>query len=152
MNNGEPFDLAQGRLIMENELMNDLYWFPIVIVVALGFMGYRILRLIRRKTGLSPLHAKQYTQRLEEAAAISDVHRSILEGDKVIDHALRELGFTGSFADKMKKAQPRFSDKDAVWNAHKLRNRIAHEHDVRVSNDQKRAAFTAYRNALRDLS
>jgi hypothetical protein len=54
-------------------------------------------------------------------------------------------------ADRMKNAAPMFSNRNGVWSAHKLRNQIAHEPDVRVTYDSSRAALNAFRQALKDV-
>ena len=51
----------------------------------------------------------------------------------------------------MKKAGQLFSDRNGIWSAHKLRNRIAHELDVKVSEKETRTALTQFKKALRDL-
>lgn len=77
---------------------------------------------------------------------------SILNGDKLVDHAMRDLGYGGmTMGDRLKFAKDKFTNRDAVWEAHKLRNRIAHEPDVQVSYDQARRALAGFKRALRDL-
>jgi transposase len=44
-----------------------------------------------------------------------------------------------------------WSNADAVWQAHKLRNRIAHESDVTVSYDDARRALAGFKLGLKDL-
>jgi hypothetical protein len=62
------------------------------------------------------------------------------------------LGYEGSFADKLKKAGPRFGDVQALWNAHKVRNRIAHEMHVTLDARQVDSAMRAFERALKDLT
>lgn len=76
---------------------------------------------------------------------------AILEADKVLDHCLYKRGFKGSLGDKLKKASGKFSNLDGVWFAHKLRNRYAHELNVKVNNDEARNALKYYKQALMDL-
>src|SRR3989338_6676133 len=64
---------------------------------------------------------------------IPDLHRRVLEGDKILESALGTLGFGGTMADKLKKAGPRLPSIEAVWSGHKLRNRIAHEPGMQVN-------------------
>ncbi len=74
----------------------------------------------------------------------------VMDADKLLAHALQRLGFDGSMSDKLKRAEARFSDANAVWKAHKLRNRIAHEVDVVVTTDDARRALRSFERALRD--
>lgn len=79
-------------------------------------------------------------------------HMAILNADKLLDQALRESGIKGqTMGDRMKFARERWSNRDAVWTAHKLRNQIAHEPDVRVNYDTTRRALAGFKQGLKDL-
>lgn len=82
---------------------------------------------------------------------IADLEKRILEADKVLDTALGLLGYKGSLGDKLKNAGPRFSDSNAVWDAHKLRNKIAHELGHDLSEKDANRAMRAFERALHDL-
>lgn len=77
---------------------------------------------------------------------------SIIEGDKLLDKALVEMGVPGkTMGDRLKRADGRFTNINAVWRAHKLRNAIAHEADLEVSYKQAANALQIYKEALKDL-
>lgn len=77
---------------------------------------------------------------------------SIIEADKLLDKALIEMGIPGkTMGDRLKKSGTRFSNLNAVWRAHKLRNAIAHESDFEVSYKQALNALEVYKQALKDL-
>jgi hypothetical protein len=79
-------------------------------------------------------------------------HLALLNADKLLDHALTERGFSGNtMGERMKSAQKTWSDANATWTAHKLRNQIAHEHDVRISLDTTYRALAAFKQALKDV-
>lgn len=83
---------------------------------------------------------------------VSSHHISILNADKLLDKSLKERGFVGNtMGERMRSAQKVWSDANSVWNAHKLRNRIAHEPEVNLSYDQARLALTKFRQALKDV-
>ncbi len=82
----------------------------------------------------------------------SSYHLAVLNGDKLVDNALRDRGFSGqTMGERLKAASSKLSRRDDVWNAHKLRNKIAHEPDVRVTYEQARGALRAFKQALKDL-
>ncbi|PIR51035.1 hypothetical protein COU78_02645 [Candidatus Peregrinibacteria bacterium CG10_big_fil_rev_8_21_14_0_10_49_24] len=87
----------------------------------------------------------------EHVDLLKDPVRKVLEADKVLDQALAARGYKGSLGEKLQKAGPRFSDLDAVWRAHKLRNRIAHEPGADISASQSAAAVAAFHRAVSDL-
>ncbi|MBO7132441.1 hypothetical protein J6V85_04290 [Candidatus Saccharibacteria bacterium] len=77
---------------------------------------------------------------------------TIIEADKLLDKAMVEMGIPGkTMGDRLKKAGTRFSNLNAVWRAHKLRNAIAHESDFEVSYKQASNALTIFKQALKDL-
>ena len=76
---------------------------------------------------------------------------AIINGDKLLDRAMSEMGAPGkTMGERLKKIGDKFSDKNAVWRAHKLRNAIAHE-DIEISYRQAATALAVYRQALKDL-
>lgn len=77
---------------------------------------------------------------------------TIINGDKLLDKALTEMGVPGkTMGDRLKKAGEKFTDVNAVWRAHKLRNVIAHEDDLEVSYAQASNVLVIYKQALKDL-
>ena len=77
---------------------------------------------------------------------------TIIESDKLLDKALMEMGAPGkTMGERLKKYGSRFSNLNAVWRAHKLRNVIAHESDASISYKQAQNALTIYKQALKDL-
>ena len=77
---------------------------------------------------------------------------TVLEADKLLDHAMVEMGIHGkTMGERLKHSGGRFSHLNAVWGAHKLRNQIAHEVDCQISYEQARRALRALRQALKDL-
>lgn len=76
----------------------------------------------------------------------------VLNADKLLDRALIERGVEGkTMGERMKKMQAVWSDANAVWSAHKLRNHIAHEQEVSVNYDASRRALSCFKQALKDV-
>ncbi len=76
--------------------------------------------------------------------------KAILDADKLLSYALNKNGFEGSVGEKLKKAGSRFTNLNAVWRAHKLRNRVAHELG-KISVAEAKDALKHFRRALNDL-
>lgn len=77
---------------------------------------------------------------------------SIINADKLLDKAMIEVGISGkTMGDRLKRGGGRFSNLNAVWRAHKLRNTIAHESDIEISYKQAYNALAVYKQALKDL-
>lgn len=78
---------------------------------------------------------------------------TIINCDKLLDKALCEMGIPGrTMGDRLKKiGKEKFSQLNAVWHAHKMRNQIAHEHDFQPTYAQASHALDTYKQALKDL-
>lgn len=77
---------------------------------------------------------------------------AVINADKLLDKALTERGFAGqTMGERMKAAQKVWTKPNDVWSAHKLRNKIAHDTDVKVSYNDARTALSRFKHALKDL-
>lgn len=77
---------------------------------------------------------------------------SVLNADKLLDQALQDKGCGGkTMAERMKVVTPKWSDANAVWRAHKLRNQIAHEDGFTVSYESARQSLAAFKKALKEI-
>lgn len=78
--------------------------------------------------------------------------KTVIDGDKLLDKAMMEMGLPGkTMGDRLKRSKDKFTDINAVWRAHKLRNALAHEDDLEITYRQALAALTIYKQALKDL-
>lgn len=77
---------------------------------------------------------------------------SVSEADKLFDHVLRQQDFRGStMAERLKAAQSRLSDRNGVWQAHKLRNALAHDVGFDLVPSQVKGALKDFERGLKDL-
>ncbi len=77
---------------------------------------------------------------------------AVMNADKLLDRALKESNFKGkTMGERMVSAGRVLKKRDHVWAAHKLRNRLAHEDNVRLSKDLTKQALASFRGALKDL-
>lgn len=129
-------------------------FFAAVLIV--GGLLYLLIALTK-KTG-KPLDTEWYQAEWLKLQRQLGENRSenkallVIEADKLVDRALRERGFRGAtMGERMKSAQTTWKNANAVWAAHKLRNRVAHETNVEVSYELASRAMVAYKQALTDL-
>ena len=75
----------------------------------------------------------------------------IMEADNLLLEVLGEKGYQGDgVGEKLKNSS--FKTIDLAWDAHKIRNRIAHEgSDFELTEREARKAFTLYQSVFRDL-
>src|SRR3989344_5406551 len=78
---------------------------------------------------------------------------SIIAADSLIEKILTLTGYPGqNLGERLKGIES--SDLDSlndIWEAHKVRNRIAHEADYRMSPEDSAAAIGRFEKALREL-
>ena len=125
-------------------------------VLAVVFLVLFIITVSRG--GRRPLNRAYYEERIRSIEAqaqsndMSALHMAVLNADKLLDNALKERGYAGdTMGERLKRATKQLPNANAVWAAHKLRNRIAHEDKVNVSKSQALKAVAIFRTALRDL-
>ncbi len=82
----------------------------------------------------------------------SGLKNAVSEADKLLDYVMKQQGTAGdTMAERLKRCESRLSDKEAVWQAHKLRNHLAHEVSFDLVVSQAKQAIAAFGQALRDL-
>ena len=137
-------------------LDNNISWSVIIflfsIIVIAGLFIYFLQRLRPAKV-LNKAEYQAYWQKIESLLDNpSKYPLAIINADKLLDRALKEKGFSGqTMAERLVAAGRHLSDKDAVWQVHKLRNRLVHEMDVRLDARQTRRALYIFGQALRDM-
>lgn len=86
------------------------------------------------------------------AASSAGLKGAITDADKLLDYVMKGQGARGeTMAERLKRSERRLSDKEAVWQAHKLRNHLNHEVGFEVVPSHAREAIAAYGRALKDL-
>ena len=135
--------------------MNSLIVIMVIVIIMIGIILLAVIATTRKNVpGLDK--AAFCTKWLKiEGSMIDDEasgHLAILNADKLLDEALKARGFAGeTMGERMKSARAEFSNNNAVWAAHKLRNRIAHESDVSIKSKTARYALKAFKKGLKDL-
>jgi hypothetical protein len=77
---------------------------------------------------------------------------AVIDADKLLDEALKKRHFKGkTMGERLVSAQRSLTDNDAVWYAHKLRNRLVHEPNVRLKKSEAQNALNGFKKGLHDL-
>lgn len=135
--------------------MNDLILIMFISVIVIGIVLLIFISLTRR--GGKTLDQEKYRSRwlaiTQSAGSTPETWQfAIMNADKLLDTALKERGVAGTtLGERLKNAKPYVNNIDSVWRAHKLRNRIAHDDGVKVSQRQAAEALKIFKRALTDL-
>ena len=125
----------------------------LIMFAAVLFVGVLLMVIITltRKTpaGINREEFRTKWMQIERSLSTTDEGANtlaILNADKLLDHALKAQGFGGeTMGERLKAASSQLKNRNAVWTAHKLRNRIAHESDVKISPNATRQALKAFK-------
>lgn len=119
------------------------------IIIDVLLIFYILLRKRRRK--LKKKDCVELLRLWQQVEGESNHRQAILDADKLLDSALSRLGYTGYLGEKLRALPHLFSDIRGVWQAHALRNRVAHEINMEVSYKERRQALNSFRKALKNL-
>jgi hypothetical protein len=123
-----------------------------------GYFSVRSVRFrnIILRSNISKKHAQESWGAVQEhfyRGGESDLKVAILEADKLLNDALRDAGVMGpQLGDRLKKAgAEQIPNLNELWQAHKLRNQIAHEPNFKLKRDLAERALNIYEVALKNL-
>lgn len=83
----------------------------------------------------------------------SDWNLAVIQADAVVDSILKEMGLTGeTMGERLKTLdRSRLASLDDLWEAHRIRNQIAHETDRTVTKHQANYAISLFEKVLKEL-
>jgi len=129
----------------------------VVFLIAAIAFGVIILGLVGWVGNKQFGHGEKYFQErwvdlLTRVRTPEGMILAVIDADKLLDEALRRKHFKGkTTGERLVAAQRAISDNDSVWYAHKLRNRLVHEPNVRLKKREAQNALAGFRQCLKDL-
>ena len=115
------------------------------------FVITRLSRRMPRRLSQSYFH-RRWSELLTRVKTADGMVLAVIDADKLLDEALRKRRFKGrTMGERMVSAQRALSDNDGAWYAHKLRNRLVHEPNIRLKKRECQLALGGFRQALKDL-
>lgn len=126
-------------------------WLYVAIFIGIDLVILFLVFTKLKKKNFSGAEQKKFFQHWQKISQESDRVKAVMAADNLLDEVLRKKGYSGSLGEKLKKARPLFSSNNELWEAHKLRNRLAHELNATVSANESFKALQSFKKALRDL-
>ena len=126
----------------------------LVIILGVAVSALLFIRLFEKPKKLNQSVYRQYWKnRVMSCLSHPDKYAlAIIEADKLMDKAFKERGFQGqTTGERLVTAGKFLSRKEDVWRAHKLRNRLVHEMDVKLDKRQTKKVLAIFVRALRDV-
>lgn len=152
------------------QLFQQLEWFLLALALAfLVIIVYLKLRLAEvEHAGWHSYHAHQEEHHdethpknprwsqimgLMSSASESDWRRAVIEADIMLGQLLTERGFVGADIGEQLRGASRahFSTLDSAWDAHRVRNQIAHEPGYQLSIRDAQSAIDNYRRVFEEF-
>lgn len=166
---GGSVDTSQLDALLANVWLWVIFIGYLIAIVALVMIIYSTIRLfeLRRreeeyygklllspdqKIGVNPRWA--HIESLRDSAQPNDWRTAIMEADIMLDDMLLKQGYDGlGVAEKLKKVEPSdFNTLNDAWEAHKVRNQIAHEGSAfELSETLARRTIARYEAVFREF-
>ena len=130
----------------------------VYIIIKTGWLSTRVDRIqdVVLKADMPKKRAKDSWKKAQAhffAGDDNDLKMAIMEADKILGDALRYAGIRGTgLGERLKNVKKeQMPNIDDVWQAHKLRNQIAHESGFKIKRDLAERALGIYEKALQNL-
>ena len=139
--------------------------FCIILVINIILIGYKsnfyrnyFLPVFHGgfQPALPPGKVKKALKKIDKevASSSSSSHKlAVIEADKLLDNMLDSAGYPGKTMGERLKAvnKGQISNLDDVWRAHKVRNKIVHDTDYSITQDEAKWCVETIKDALRSL-
>ena len=92
--------------------------------------------------------------KIENSQNPSEWKSLLIEIDKLLDYTFKKSGVRGeTMGERLKNAKSKFkySDYQNIWNAHKARNKLAHEFDYKMSISEMKAHYLVLKKSIKTL-
>jgi hypothetical protein len=78
--------------------------------------------------------------------------KAVFEADKILDYVLNLKNVAGAnLGEKLKNGKSLFGNVQVAWDAHKLRNQLAHEVDVKLARHEAERAIRFFKDSIGQL-
>lgn len=132
-----------------------------IVVIAIKFRQMNMYSPARRTAPAAFLPAKEIVAqpwvevlRKIQSSNPSDWNLAVIQADSIFDAVAKDMGLPGeTLGDRLKSLDPsKLNSLNDVWEAHKIRNRIAHETERILTHDEAMRVVGLFEKALRELA
>jgi len=130
----------------------------IIIVLLIFFKFVKIIKSIFRGKKLYGIDKKEIKKRWQEIEELLNKSSemsyklAVMEADKLLDHILKSMFFSGStLGERLKVACYKYEKLRAVWWAHKVRNQLVHETNYHLNYSEAKKAINIFKKGFEEL-
>lgn len=124
----------------------------ILIIIAIVLLIFLYVLVNSKKP---KLNKAKYTNNLDVITKLinyANYQSAVMESDKLLDSALKELGVNGStMGERLRNCGNLGLNLNDIWWAHKLRNRVAHEVGYNISATNANKVVKILKTSLKKL-
>ena len=121
----------------------------VLILIVAGLLG--LLALVA-KLARPKMNKAHFQKKWDDLTAMNNLTLAVIKADSLLDEALRHAGMRGeTMGERLNNSAGFVSDINGTWSAHKLRNRLVHETDVKAKDSECERALRKFKKALKDL-
>ncbi len=136
-----------------------IYWVIgfFVLVLILWMLVRKIAKFFNKPElyGMSRAEIKTHWNDIEALLRRNDemsYKLAVMEADKILDYALKSLGFGGkTLGERLKLVAYKFPKVKNVWPAHIMRNQLVHEASFHITRGSAERAIYQFKAALKEL-
>ncbi|MCA9346565.1 hypothetical protein KC960_03690 [Candidatus Saccharibacteria bacterium] len=119
----------------------------VVIITILTFVMRKLPKRIKTQ-----IYVKKWRDIQKLCANSEDWSHAIVHADMLLEEVLKKKKITGkTMGEKLVNSEDRFTNNEALWNAHKLANSIKQNGDKSLKDSEVKEALIAFGQSLRDL-
>ena len=123
-------------------------------LVTLPFKGLRRKKQLNLEDKKYIILKRQEIESYLKSENHLELRHAVFEADKLVDFVLKKRNYHGeTFADRLRSAE-KFTTPavyNNIWQAHKVRNQIAHEDNAAISNQTLKNAINLFLVCLRSI-
>lgn len=127
-------------------------------LIVLLIAGFRAVRRFFRRPELSGMSKEEIQKKWSKIEGLLSSREetsykvAVMEADKLLDHALKSMGFGGNtLGERLKLAVYRYPSVRNVWRAHIVRNKLVHDADYHLSRGTAHNALQEFKRALKEF-
>lgn len=158
-------------LLIHSDYSQLIYWWKFLAAIVSALSIYGIIYAITKSNKIfqamhafdepksAPLEKNKNQEDWDKILAggksenENDRKQAVISADSLIDKIFGMAGYSGeNLGEKLKNIEPADLDSlNALWEAHKTRNRITHEPGYQLSKEDSERALTNFEKALKEL-
>jgi len=153
------YSLSWGVIVFWLKIISAVISLGLLVLVVMVIRNLRALNITKEIIEIPKVPpeevSKSWSAVLEKITSSnpSDWNLAVIQADSILDDILKRSGFPGeTMGDRLKKLdRSKLSSLDEVWDAHKIRNVIAHDPTRPISRREIERAIDSFEKALKEL-